>query len=73
MRIPLVPHTTDIPSVASSVAAQVSKTVLRRCMRTLPALRDKLMGAFAAFVVRIQEDHAPVIKDSLELLLRCGM
>lgn len=50
---------------------QVSKTVLRRCMRVLPALRDKLIGAFAAFVVRIQEDHAQVIKDSLDLLLRC--
>ena len=49
---------------------QVSKTVLRRCMRVLPALRDKLIGAFAAFVVRIQEDHAQVIKESLDLLLR---
>ncbi len=44
--------------------------MLRRCMRVLPALRDKLVGAFAAFVVRIQEEHAQVIKDSLDLLLR---
>ena len=118
---------------------QVSNTVLRRCIRTLPGLRDKLVGrggggggatqrgsarplctpctlrlplalcpvpwafvhppkphchcppillrltllaillcvlntpqvgAFAAFVVRIQEDHADVVKDSLALLLR---
>lgn len=39
-------------------------------MRSLPALRDKLVGAFAGFVVRIQEEHADVIKDSLALLLR---
>lgn len=49
--------------------SQVSQTVLRRCMRSLPALRDKLVGAFAGFVVRIQEEHAEVIKDSLALLL----
>ena len=33
---------------------QVSTTVLRRVVRALPGLRDKLVGAFAAFVVRIQ-------------------
>ncbi|KAL4434374.1 hypothetical protein ABPG75_000815 [Micractinium tetrahymenae] len=48
---------------------QVSQTVLRRCMRSLPGLRDKLVGAFAGFVVRIQEEHADVIKESLALLL----
>ncbi|KAL4428595.1 hypothetical protein ABPG77_008907 [Micractinium sp. CCAP 211/92] len=48
---------------------QASQTVLRRCMRSLPALRDKLVGAFAGFVVRIQEEHADVTKDSLALLL----
>lgn len=48
---------------------QVSTTVLRRVVRALPGLRDKLVGAFAAFVVRIQEDYPEVIKDSLLLLL----
>ncbi|KAI3439023.1 hypothetical protein D9Q98_001435 [Chlorella vulgaris] len=48
---------------------QVSQTVLRRCMRSLPGLRDKMVAAFAAFVVRIQEDYPEVIKDSLALLL----
>jgi len=57
-------------SCPTAAHLQVSKTVLRRCMRVLPALRDKLVGAFAAFVVRIQEEHAQVIKDSLNLLLR---
>lgn len=52
---------------------QASQTVLRRCMRSLPALRDKLVGAFAGFVVRIQEEHADVTKDSLALLLRWGL
>lgn len=56
----------------SCAPVQVSNTVLRRCIRTLPPLRDKLVGAFAAFVVRIQEDHTDVIKDSLGLLLRCA-
>lgn len=39
-------------------------------MRTLPALRPKLVAAFAAFVVRIGEDHSEVAKESLGLLLR---
>jgi hypothetical protein len=39
-------------------------------MRCLPGLRDKMAGAFAAFVVRIQEDYPEVVKDSLALLLR---
>jgi hypothetical protein len=42
-------------------------------MRSLPGLRDKMVAAFAAFVVRIQEDYPEVIKDSLALLLRCGV
>ena len=49
---------------------QVSNTVLRRCMRCLPGLRDKMAGAFATFVVHIQEDYPEVVKDSLALLLR---
>lgn len=36
----------------------------------LCVLNTPQVGAFAAFVVRIQEDHADVVKDSLALLLR---
>ena len=50
---------------------QVSQSVLRRCLRCLPARRDALVGAFASFVARIQEEsHPEVVKDSLALLLR---
>jgi hypothetical protein len=47
---------------------QVSTTVLRRVVRCLPALRDKLVGAFAAFVVRIQVCAIA----SYALSCRCG-
>ncbi|PSC67904.1 furry homolog-like [Micractinium conductrix] len=62
----------DLPGYtvhAEQSMRQVSNTVLRRCMRCLPALRDKLVGAFAGFVVRIGEDYPEVVKDSLALLL----
>jgi hypothetical protein len=47
----------------------VSQTVLRRCVRALPPLRDRLVGAFAGFAARIQEDYPEVVKASLGLLL----
>jgi hypothetical protein len=71
----LPPVTTCLPclpvlAAVPALPVQVSHTVLRRCMRCLPGLRDKMTGAFAAFVVRIQEDYPEVVKDSLALLLR---
>ena len=48
---------------------QVATTVLKRCMKALPGLRDVLVGSMATFAVRLPEDHADVIHDSLGLLL----
>ena len=70
LSLPALPSTPAPALPPLSPPTQVSTTVLRRCMRTLPGLRNRLVGAFAAFVARIQEDYSEVVKDSLALLLR---
>lgn len=62
----------DLPGYTIHIEPSMRSTAvatLHRCMVALPAMRDSLVGGMATFIVRLQEEHADVVKDSLVLLL----
>lgn len=84
MAIQCVPYVTpdhwlDVETIADDLATytmhsessmrKVSQTVLRRCMRAMPNLRDALIGSLVTVTLRVQEELTDIISDSLTLIL----
>jgi len=72
-------HWLDVETIADDLATytmnsessmrKVSQTVLRRCMRAMPNLRDALIGSLVTVTLRVQEELTDIIGDSLTLIL----